>query len=304
MKITENTQKWILLFVLALTWGSSFFLIKKGVEYFQPMQVGALRIAIAGILLLPFGLYNLKSIPKKTLPWLLLSGFLSNFVPMFLFPMAEVKISSSLAGILNSLVPIFVVIIGHFVFHIKSNATQIAGTILGFVGAFVLIYFSEKQIIAKESNHDLLHIGYILLATICYATAGLITKKHLSNIPSFRLSTVVFTVLFFPAAILLIYNDFYGDFITLNQTENAFNGLAYVAILAVFGTALAMIIFYKLIQISSTVFAASVTYLMPFVAIFWGMFDNEPLQLIHVIGMSIILLGVYLIQYKKKEEVL
>jgi len=297
---SQDILKWVLLFILTLTWGTSFILIKKGVEYFHPMQVGALRITIAGLFLLPFGLVNLKYIPKKTIPWLILSGFLSNFLPMFLFPLAEVKISSSLAGILNSLVPIFVVIIGYFVFKIKSNRFQIIGTILGFLGAFLLIYFSNNHSSHTNSDSNFIYISFILLATISYAFSGLITKKYLNEIPSFKLSTVVFTFLFLPSLLMLLFNDFYAEFQSVNLTKNALIGLGYVSILAIFGTAIAMILFYKLIQISSTVFAASVTYIMPIVAICWGIIDGESLKFNHFAGMAIILTGVYMIQFKKK----
>lgn len=296
----KNKQlKWLILIILALTWGTSFILIKKSIHYFSPYSVGALRVAIAGTILLPFGIYNLKYIPKKAFPWLLASGFLGNFFPMFMFPIAEKHLSSSLAGILNSLVPIFVLIFGLIFFRAKTTKRQILGAIIGFFGAFILIYFSNNQHNIQTQSNVFWYAMLIVIATIIYAFSALIIKEHLSEIPSFRLSSVVFSILFFPSILILIFSGFHTEFQQVNETQNAWLGIGYVSILAVLGTAIAMILFYKLIQISSTVFASSVTYLMPIIALLWGIFDGEKLKLIHISAMLIILFGVYIIQQKK-----
>ncbi len=290
MKFLSN--KWVLLTILSLTWGSSFIMIKQSILSFTPVQVGALRLTIAGLVLVFFGIRNFKYIPKKLLPWVVLAGFLGNFVPMFLFPIAQQKVSSSMAGILDSLVPIFVLIMGYLFFGIKSRFSQILGALIGFLGAVILI--SDD---GNGGSNDLVHSLLIVLATLLYGFNGLIVSKHLSGIQSFKLSSVVFTIWLAPSILILGLSGFFSEF---EATPLQLRGLGFVTILGLVGTATAMILFYKLIQQTSAIFASVVTYLMPIVAVFWGILDGEKLTLIHVFGGILILLGVYLIQKKPK----
>src|SRR5690554_7609924 len=149
-------SRWILLTIIALTWGSSFILIKKSLLVFTPYQIGSFRVAISGLILAYFGIPVLRKMNKKTLKWIFITGFFGNFLPMFLFPIAQTKVSSSLAGILDSLVPLFVLVFGFLIFGIKSKTLQVLGAVIGFVGASMLMYFSEAS--SEESN-----LGYALL---------------------------------------------------------------------------------------------------------------------------------------------
>src|SRR5690606_30168135 len=284
MKFLSN--KWVLLAILSLTWGSSFILIKQSLKVYTPMEVGALRLAIAGLVLVGFGVRNFKSIPKKLMPWVVVGGCMGNFIPMFLFPIAQQKVSSSMAGILDSLVPIFILIFGFLLFGIKSRWTQILGASIGFIGAAVLIRED-----GTGQSSDLFHSLLIVLATIFYGLNGLIVSRYLSGIPSFKLSSVVFSIWLAPALLILGWNGFFSEF---RATPEQMKGLGFVAILGLVGTAAAMILFYKLIQQTSAIFASVVTYLMPIVAVFWGILDGEKLALTHVAGGLLILLGVYL----------
>lgn len=295
MKFLSN--KWSLLAILSLTWGSSFILIKQSIEVYDPMQVGALRLSIAGLALVFFGVQNFKYIPKKLFPWVILGGFLGNFIPMFLFPLAQEKVSSSMAGILDSLVPIFILLFGFLFFGIKSKWTQIIGALVGFAGAAILM--SDD---GNGGKSDLFNSMLIVLATAFYGMNGLIISKYLSGIQSFKLSSVIFTIWFGPALIILGLTGFFNEF---QGTSEQWEGLGYVTILGLIGTATAMILFYKLIQQTSAIFASVVTYLMPIVAVIWGIIDGEKLTVIHALGGILILAGVYLIQMKSskvKEE--
>lgn len=288
MKFLSN--KWALLAILSLTWGSSFILIKQSIGVYTPMQVGALRLTIAGLALVFFGVQNFKHIPKKLIPWVVVGGCLGNFIPMFLFPLAQEKVSSSMAGILDSLVPIFILLFGFLFFGIKSKWTQILGAIIGFAGAAVLM--SDD---GNGGKSDTFHSLLIVLATAFYGINGLIVSKYLSGIQSFKLSSVVFTIWLGPSLLILGFTGFFNDF---SGTPEKWKGLGYVAILGLIGTATAMILFYKLIQQTSAIFASVVTYLMPVVAVMWGIIDGEKLTIIHALGGILILAGVYLIQMK------
>lgn len=297
------TNKWLLLLILTLTWGSSFIMIKQSIKAFDPIQVGALRLSIAGLALVGFGIGSFKYIPKKLIPWVVIGGCLGNFIPMFLFPLAQQKVSSATAGILDSLVPVFILIFGYLLFKIKSSKAQILGALIGFAGAFILINNGG----AKESS-DVLYSMLIVFATILYGLNGLIISVYLSELPSFRLSAAVFTIWLGPSLLILGFSGFFSEF---TASPEQLKGLGFVAILGLLGTATAMILFYKLIQMTSAIFASTVTYLMPIVAVGWGFLDGEKLTLVHLTGGFLILLGVYLIQLKsgksdgsKKEKAL
>ena len=286
-------NKYFLLGILAIVWGTSFILIKKSVEVFSPYQVGALRVGMAGLVVLFFGIPAFKKMDKKTIFWAGLAGCLGNFVPMFLFPMAEVKVSSSVAGILNSLVPIFTLIFGYLIFKTKSTKIQILGAFIGFSGASLLMYFSSEEGAGENLQYALL----IVLATITYSLSGLIVKEKLNHVKSMDLGGAVFSIWFLPSVIILLFSGFFNEF---DGTSEQWKGLAYVSILAFLGTAMAMILFYKLIQQTTAVFASSVTYLMPVVATMWGFAAGEHFNVWFLVGGILILFGIYLIREKPK----
>lgn len=291
-KILEN--RWFLLIIIALTWGSSFILIKKSLLAFTPYQIGAFRVGISGLLLCYFGFPALKRMDKKTVLWVALVGFFGNFLPMFLFPIAQTRVSSSLAGILDSLVPIFVLVFGFIIFGIKSKPLQMFGAVIGFVGAALIMYFSEAS--TEESN-----LGYallIVLATALYAMAALIIKERLNHVKSKDLSSAVFTVWLIPSVVILVLSGFFTNFDT---SAEAIESLGYLSILTVLGTAIAIMLYYKLIQNTSPVFASTVTYLLPLIAVIWGLLDGESFSIWYVIGGLLILWGIYLIREKKKD---
>jgi len=217
---------------------------------------------------------------------------MGNFIPMFLFPLAQEKVSSSMAGILDSLVPLFILLFGYLFFGIRSRWLQVIGAVIGFVGAAILM--SDD---GNGGQSDVFHSLLIVLATAFYGMNGLIVTRYLSGIPSFKLSSVVFTIWFGPALLILGFTGFFGTF---EGTAVQWEGLGYVAILGLVGTALAMILFYKLLQLTSAIFASMVTYLMPIVAVMWGLLDGERLAWSHALGGLLILLGVYLIQKKPR----
>lgn len=289
-KIFEN--RWFLLTVLALTWGSSFILIKKSLLVFSPYEIGAFRVSVSGLILCYIGFPALRKMNRNTIFWLVLAGFFGNFLPMYLFPIAQTRVSSSLAGILDSLVPIFVLILGFFLFGIKSKWLQVFGAFIGFAGAAMLMYFSEAT--SEESK-----LGYallVVLATASYGAAGLIIKEKLQHVPSVKLSSAVFSVWMIPSLIVLFFSGFFNDF---KDNPNTWEALGYLSILTVMGTAIAVMLYYKLIQQTSAVFASTVTYLMPLVAVIWGLLDGEKFSVWYVIGGMLILWGIYLIREKK-----
>lgn len=288
-------NKWIILTVLALTWGSSFILIKKSLEVFTPYQIGSIRVALSGLIFLGIGFPAIRKMDRKTLLWMVLAGALGNFVPMYLFPIAQTKVSSSMAGILDSLVPVFVLLIGFVIFKIRSKPVQWAGTILGFIGAGTLMYFSGSS----EGGSHPAYAMLVVLATACYAGSALIINQKLAHVPSLKLSASVFTFWMVPSVIILLFTDLSG---ILQNTPEVWKGAGYLGILSVIGTALAILLYFRLIQTVSAVFASMVTYLLPIVAVFWGLLAGENFSIWYALGGILILLGIYMAKDKKELE--
>lgn len=291
--MNPEKEKWILLIVLTLIWGSSFILIKKGLEHFDPYQVGALRVLIAGVLLSPLAIIHRKKFPQKRIKWLVLAAFSGNFIPMFLFPIAETQISSSVAGIINSMMPIFVIIVGGLFWKSATTGRQILGVSISFSGACLLMLGSQG-----ETGIKFFPILLLLIATFLYAISMTTVKAKLNDISSQVLSGFVFFyVLFLPSLLALISTGFFGEF---KGTSSEFIGLGYVSLLSIFGTGLAMLLNYRLLKISSPLFASTVTLLMPIVAVLWGVLDGERLTTIQFTGGLIIIGGLIFLRSKPK----
>lgn len=290
--MNADKEKWVLLIILSIIWGSSFILIKKSLEHFSPYQVGALRVLIAGIILMPIAISKYKLFPKKHLKWLILAAFTGNFIPMFLFPIAETEVSSSIAGIINSMMPIFVIIVGALVWKFETTKQQIFGTLISFTGVCLLAFGGDGE----GGKFKLIPILLLLLATLCYAMSTTTVKSKLMEVSSTVLSAFVFSfVLFFPSVIALTFTRFFSTF---SLDEKNLTGLMFVSLLSVFGTGLAMMMNYRLLKVSSPLFASTVTLLMPIVAIIWGFLDGEKLSIMQFIGAGIIIAGLIFLRAK------
>lgn len=290
--MNADKEKWVLLIVLSLIWGSSFILIKKSLEHYNPYQVGALRVLIAGLILMPVAISKYRLFPKKHLKWLILAAFTGNFIPMFLFPIAETEVSSSIAGIINSMMPIFVIIVGALVWKFETTKRQIIGTFISFTGVCLLAFGGNGD----EGQFKLIPILLLLLATLCYAVSTTTVKSKLMEVSSTVLSAFVFSfVLFFPSLIALAGTGFFSTF---SFNESHLTGLMFVGLLSVFGTGLAMMMNYRLLKVSSPLFASTVTLLMPIVAIIWGILDGEKLSVMQFVGAGIIIAGLIFLRAK------
>ena len=282
--------KWIILMVLALIWGSSFILIKKGLIGLNPFQLGSLRIIFCAVFLLIVGFKSLASIPRHQWKYVAVTSLFGTFIPAYLFAIAETQVSSSICSILNSLTPLNTLIFGAVFFGLAFRRNQLIGILIGLIGTAILIFTGNNHGGSRNYYYSVL----VLIATICYATNVNLIKKYLSDVKPLSITTGNFLVMLIPAILILCLTDF-TDTISLEQTKHA---MLYVMILGIVGTGVANVIFYKLIQISSPVFASSVTYLIPIVAFLWGMLDNEMLAPLQFFGAFIILMGVYLANKK------
>ena len=286
--------KWIYLFALSIIWGSSFILIKKGLLGLSPFQLGSLRTIMTGIILLTAGYTSLKYIPKEKWKWLGISGFLGSFFPAYFFAIAETEIDSAVASILNSLVPLNTILIGFILFKISSTKRQVLGVLIGFAGTLVLILKGSEL----NPNQNYSYAGFVIASTLMYAANVNIIKRHLQDVKPLAIAAGNYVFILIPSLIILVFSDFFKSS-TIEHPE-FLSSILYIGILSLFGTALAKILFNKLVQISTPVFASSVTYIMPIIALLWGVMDGESFSLMQALAALLILFGVYLSHRKKK----
>jgi len=283
--------RWFYLSILALVWGSSFILMKKALIGLKPIEVGALRILITAAVLLLVGYKSLYTIKKHHWWYIFLTAILGTFFPAFLFAYAINDIDSSIASILNSLTPLNTLVIGFLVFGFSFNRHQLFGVLIGLTGTVVLILKGAQLNPDQNYWYALLPI----ISSICYAFNVNILKKHLEDLSALAVTAGNFILLIVPTLGVLWYSNFFTNF---EYTPITKNSLLYLIILAVIGTAFAKTLFNRLVQISTPVFSSSVTYLIPVVAIFWGVLDGENLSFVQLMAGGIILLGVYLASKK------
>ena len=283
----ESKQlKWVYLMVLALVWGSSFILIKKGLLGLTALQLGSLRIVFAAVFLLLIGFKSVSKIPVIKWKYIALTSLFGTFIPAYLFAIAQTEIDSSVSSILNSLTPLNTLILGALVFGLQFKRNQVFGILIGLIGSALLIL--NGAIHHPEQNYY--YAVLVLIASICYAVNVNLIKKYLHDLNPLSITTGNFMLLFIPAFTILFFSDFFEVVHDVEVQES----VLFILILGVVGTGIANILFFKLIQISSPVFATSVTYLIPVVAFCWGLLDNEMLTSVQFIGAFIVLIGVYL----------
>ena len=279
--------KWIYLMALSLIWGSSFILIKKGLTGFGYFEAATIRLMSAGLAFLPFGLGNFGKIPREKYGYVVLTALLGMFIPAFLFCLAQMKVQSSVAAMLNGLTPVFTFVFSVFLFQIRYKATQIVGLLLGLLCAVMLAI--ERSSTAITFNW---HAGLILLATLCYGFNINLIKQRLSHIPAVVLSTVTVSI----AGLLAFFLAFLPNLANYHPATIQWLPLLALMTLGICGTAIAQLIQYKLIRETSALFASSTTYIIPVVAVFWGILDGESFHLIHGISIAGILAAVVLIR--------
>lgn len=276
-----------------MIWGTSYILIKKGLEGFNPIQLGSIRIVLAAFFLFIVGFKSLRTISKKEWFWVGVSGIIGSFIPMFLFAFAETEIDSSIASILNSLVPLFTLFVGLFAFGVGFTRNQLLGVVVGLFGAAFLIFFGTE--VNPDQNYW--YSGFVIIATICYACNANIIKNKLQDVSPMGIAVGNFAVILVPGIVILLFSGFWRNEVT--EGPNFLSSLGYIVILCIMGTCVAKVMFNKLVQISTAVFSVSVTYLIPIVGIFWGVLDGEKFTMWQLLAALVILFGVYMVNKKK-----
>ena len=286
--MNSRSLSWLILIILSIVWGSSFILMKRGLDAFSSDEVAALRISIAFLFLLPLQLKHYKIDFKKYFTGIFIMGVFGNLIPAFLFTKAETQISSSLTGMLNALTPLFTILVGLVWLKVKPTSKQVVGIAVCFVAAIFLMVFEKGDDVFKNALFGLL----VACATLCYAVSMNSIRKYLKDLNSITATVWAFTL---TGPIALLYLFGFSDFTAhLSQNSLALPSLGYISILAIVGTALSVILHNKLIKMAGAVFASHCSYLIPVVAVAWGLFDGESVNTVQIISILVIILSVYL----------
>ncbi|TRZ75238.1 MAG: DMT family transporter [Chitinophagaceae bacterium] len=282
---------WGIFILLSIIWGSSFLLMKIGMKegavQLSPYQVASLRMIFAGLVLVPFAFKAFKQIPKDKLGIVILSGVIGNFIPAYLFCIAETKIDSALAGILNSLTPLFTILVGIIFFKIPSNGQKMLGVLLGLVGLCL-------SVVAGKTLHfeNFSYSFFIMLATICYGLNVNMVGKNMQNISAINIASIAFSFSIIPGMVILYFTGYFQyDFSSAEIMQATLAG----GTLGVINTSVASILFYILVKRSGIIFASTVTYAIPFVSLAMGLLYNEAIHPLRLVGLAIILVGVYIV---------
>ena len=282
---------WGIFILLSIIWGSSFLLMKIGMKegavQLSPYQVASLRMIFAGLVLVPFAFKAFRQIPKDKLGIVILSGVIGNFIPAYLFCIAETKIDSALAGILNSLTPLFTILVGIIFFKIPSNGQKILGVLLGLVGLCL-------SVVAGKTLHfeNFSYSFFIMLATICYGLNVNMVGKNMQNISAINIASIAFSFSIIPGLVILYCTGYFQyNFSSAEIIQATLAG----GTLGVINTSVASILFYILVKRSGIIFASTVTYAIPFVSLAMGLLYNEAIHPLRLVGLAIILVGVYIV---------
>jgi drug/metabolite transporter (DMT)-like permease len=290
--MNNQQQKWLSLVFLSIVWGSSFILMKKALIGVTPIQLGALRMIITAVFLLLVGFKSIQRIQKKHWIYIAYTALLGTFIPGFLFAYAINGIDSSIVSILNSFTPFNTLIFGALVFGFSFKRKQLVGILIGLIGTLILILKGANL----NPDQNYWYALLIIIASVGYAFNVNIVKKYLQDLDALAITTGNFLLLLVPATIVLSCTDFFSTF----KTDSVgLESLGYISILSIVGTGIAKTMFNRLVHISTPIFSSSVTYLIPIVAIVWGVLDGEKLSEIQILAGIIILFGVYLVNKTK-----
>jgi drug/metabolite transporter (DMT)-like permease len=283
---------WLVFALLSVVWGSSFILMKEGLTAFSPYQVASLRMLSAGIILLPFAIQHLRKIPKDKMGLVILSGVVGNFIPAYLFCIAETQIDSALAGILNSLTPFFTILVGVIFYKVETNKTKMLGILVGFIG-LVLLFAAGKEV----SLHNISFASLVLLATLLYGINVNTVGRYLKNIGSLAIASVAFSFLIIPSLAILYFTGYFNYDFTQPLIQHA---TLASAVLGIVGTSIASILFYYLVKQAGILFGSLVTYGIPVIAVSWGILYGEKITPMQYVWMGVILMGVFIANSSKQ----
>lgn len=285
--LNKKLWQWVILIILSIIWGTSFILMKTGLRSYSPLQIASLRMFIAFIFFTPFAYKALKKLRKQHIPYILFIAIIGNGLTAFMFALAQTEIKSSVAGMLNATTPLFTFLVGVVFYSLKTKIYKALGLLIGLFGTFALLYFDSE--ISFSSN--LLYPLLAVVATIFYSINVNMVKFNLKDLDGLTISILTF-IFVGPVSIVAF---FFTDFMAPIQSNDFFISSLSIFLLAILSSGIALVLFNILIKYTSTIFASTVTYLIPVVAILWGLFDGENILVLQILSVAVIIAGIYLV---------
>jgi len=285
--LNKKLWQWITLIILAIIWGTSFILMKTGLNSYTPLQIASLRMFIAFLFFIPFASKAIKKLKKKHIPYILFISIIGNGTTAFMFAMAQTGIKSSMAGMLNATTPLFTFIIGVIFYSLKTKLYKILGLFIGLIGTFALLYFDSDITMSSSLIYPLLAI----FATIFYSINVNMVKFNLKELDGLTISILTFVFVGPLSLIIFLFTDYTTAFHSSDFLTSSFS----IIMLAILSSGVALVLFNILIKYTSTIFASTVTYLIPVVAILWGLFDGENILILQILSVVVIIAGIYLV---------
>ena len=280
---TRDWKGWLAFIILAFVWGGSFILIKKGLIHFTPIEVGSLRVFLSAVAFVPIYFISRVSFPKSKVFIIILTVFLGNGIPAFLFALAETRLGSAVSGVLNSLSPIFALIIAIFLFKEKFRPHYLVGLLFGCIGIGLLMAGEKDWQVSA-------YVFYIVLATFCYGLSANMVKKHGQHIHPLAFTSIGFMAIGIIAGVLLLINN---SFDKLHHAEVWRDSFFPLLVLALVCTVFANIVFYWLIQRTNAIFGSAIAYAIPCMALVWGGLDGEVITWYQLGGFAFIISAIY-----------
>ncbi len=278
-------QNWILLLLVSFIWGSPYILREIALKSFTHSQVAAFQVFLSFILFLPLIFKNFKKLNKDNIGPLLLSGIAGNIGPSFFFAKAQTLINSSLAGMLNAMLPSITLVLAILFFKGKSNRNTLIGIGLGLIGSCAIALMGDSF-----GSTQFMGVFYVFMAILSVAISINIVSFALPKLNGIEIASLAFLFVGPMAGIFLLTTDL-GTVIQADNFTQSASMLALLAVLTFFG-----VIFYnQLIKRSSHIFAASIAYLIPVVALFWGItIGGDQISISQILAICLILVGVNL----------
>ncbi|MCI0706250.1 MAG: EamA family transporter [Ignavibacteriae bacterium] len=286
-------KDWLYFVMLSLAWGSSFLFIKIGVQEVGPATLVSFRLLFGLIGLAAVTLYFKPKFPTERNTWLalILLGITNTTLPFVLISWGEQYIDSSVAAVLNATVPIFAVLLSHYLLHDeKITVVRLTGVVIGFAGVVVLM---NKSLGVENFTQNLLGQGAVVLASLLYAVSSVFARRRLTGVPPMVQALVTVAVADFFSWILVFSFEPMQQLPQLPLTWFSFAWLGLV------GSCTAYLLYFSLIRNIGATKTTMVTYFMPPIGVVLGLvFLGEQLDWYLALSFVLIVGSVWLVNKK------
>jgi drug/metabolite transporter (DMT)-like permease len=282
-----------MLCLLSLIWGGSYYFIKILLHDFGPITIAFLRSSFGLVTITMIMFIFRKPFQLKNIPWIAMTvmALINTAIPWAIIGFSETRLTSSMTAVLNATTPLWAVMVGILFFKSKINRYQILGMIVALIGLIVLLGLNPVSIISV----DILGFICMLVASLFYAIGSHLSKRLSNGLSMYQITfgTLLCCMVASGSAALPIEQPSFSALLSVSN-------VAALIGLGVFGSGIAYIIFYFIVQKGSPEFATMVTYLIPATALIWGyVMLNEKIQLSLLTGLALILCGVFLASRRK-----